>query len=44
MRAEETQALCDLFPEYLMWIASGQERPEIGQISPMTKRSQRANG
>jgi hypothetical protein len=44
MRAEEIQALCTLYPEYTIWLATGQEQTEIGQISPMTKRSQRANG
>lgn len=44
MRATEIEALCKLYPEYTIWLATGQEQPEIGQISPMTKRSQRANG
>ncbi len=39
MRAEETEALCRIWPEYTMWIASGIEMPEAGQISPLTKRA-----
>ena len=40
MRSEETEALCKLFPEYTIWIATGEEKPEIGQISPMIKKAQ----
>jgi len=41
MRAEEIQALCKAFPEYTMWIASGEEQADAGQISPMTKLLQK---
>ncbi len=33
-RAEEVEALCKVFPEYSMWIASGLTIPESGQICP----------
>tara|TARA_B100000749_G_scaffold70985_1_gene53349 strand:+ start:267 stop:548 length:282 start_codon:yes stop_codon:yes gene_type:complete len=41
MRSEETEALCKLFPEYTFWIAMGEEKPEFGQISPMTNKAQK---
>jgi hypothetical protein len=31
-------------PEYRLWIAYGDELPEAGQISPMTKSAQRELG
>jgi hypothetical protein len=40
MRADEIEALCKIWPEYTMWIASGIEQPDAGQISPLTKRTQ----
>jgi hypothetical protein len=33
-RGEEVEAICKLFPEYQMWIATGSVIPEAGQISP----------
>lgn len=39
MRAAETQALCEIWPEYALWLASGNEAPEVGQISPLTKKA-----
>ena len=41
---DELEKLINHFPEYRDWIAWGTEDPSKGQISPMTKRSQRANG
>ncbi len=41
MRAAETEALAKLWPEYGYWLATGEELPEAGQISPMTKREQK---
>ena len=40
MRASEIQALSTIWPEYAYWLTTGQELPEAGQISPMTKRAQ----
>lgn len=33
-RAEEVEALCSVFPEYALWIASGNTLPSAGQVSP----------
>lgn len=33
-RAEEVEAICKLYPEYQMWIATNTVMPEAGQISP----------
>lgn len=41
---EEIEKLGAIYPEYKMWLAYGDENPEYGQISPMTKRAQRASG
>ncbi|WP_221801877.1 hypothetical protein [Oceanobacter mangrovi] len=40
MRTSELEALHALFPEYKVWLSTGDEFPEAGQISPMTKREQ----
>jgi len=37
--AEEIEALCKIWPEYTMWLTSGIEIPEAGQISPLKKRA-----
>ena len=42
MRSSELSELIDLWPEYAYWLSTGKEIPESGQISPMTKRAQRA--
>lgn len=36
---EEIEALCRIWPEYTFWLATGNEMPEIGQISPLTKQA-----
>ena len=41
MRASEIEALAKLWPEYAYWLTTGKEIPEVGQISPMTKKAQR---
>lgn len=41
MRTSELDAITALWPEYAYWLVSGQELPEAGQISPMTKKAQR---
>lgn len=37
LRHDEIEALGKLYPEYKHWLAFGEELPEAGQISPMTK-------
>lgn len=34
MSTEEIEELVKLFPQYTMWLASGQIAPEVGQTSP----------
>lgn len=41
LRASEIQALKAICPEYCYWLATGEEIPEAGQISPMTRKAQR---
>jgi hypothetical protein len=38
MLASEIQALAKIWPEYSLWLATGEEIPEAGQISPLTKQ------
>tara|TARA_R110000850_G_scaffold97031_2_gene202715 strand:+ start:906 stop:1184 length:279 start_codon:yes stop_codon:yes gene_type:complete len=40
IKSEEIEALGKAWPEYRIWIAYGDELPEAGQISPMTKKAQ----
>ncbi|MGB3609887.1 MAG: XRE family transcriptional regulator [Cellvibrio sp.] len=44
IKEEEINAVADLFKEYRYWLISGDELPEAGQISPMTKAAQRELG
>jgi hypothetical protein len=30
----EIEAVCNIFPQYALWLVSGKVAPEIGQISP----------
>lgn len=39
IRHEEIEAIGKAWPEYRLWIAYGDELPEAGQISPMTKKA-----
>ncbi|MAE34300.1 MAG: hypothetical protein CMH97_03415 [Oceanospirillaceae bacterium] len=41
LRGSEIEDIGALFPEYRLWLAYGEEEPEFGQISPMTKKAQR---
>ena len=41
LRGSEIEDIGALFPEYMLWLAYGEEEPEFGQISPMTKKAQR---
>lgn len=44
LRHEEIEAIGNAWPEYRVWIAYGDEIPEAGQISPMTKETQKKLG
>lgn len=44
IRHEEIEAIGKAWPEYRLWIAYGEEIPEAGQISPMTKSAQKDLG
>lgn len=44
LRASELTAIANLYPEYRYWLAYGEELPEAGQISPMTKAAQQSLG
>ena len=37
MRTSELEAVQKIYPEYKVWLSSGMEFPEHGQISPETK-------
>jgi hypothetical protein len=39
MRSSELEALQKVFPEYKVWLSTGEEYPEEGQISPSSKRT-----
>lgn len=41
--AYELEALGALWPEYAYWLTTGQELPQAGQISPMTKKAHEAS-
>lgn len=41
LRHEEIEAIGKAWPEYRLWLAYGDELPEAGQISPMTKAAQK---
>lgn len=34
IKAEEIEAIVKLFPQYALWVVSGEIAPEAGQISP----------
>jgi hypothetical protein len=36
---EDLEGLYRVWPQYAYWLATGQEIPEAGQISPMTKKA-----
>ncbi|MDO6748532.1 XRE family transcriptional regulator [Gilvimarinus sp. 1_MG-2023] len=40
VRHSEIEAIGKTWPEYRLWLAYGDEMPEAGQISPMTKSAQ----
>lgn len=40
IKVEHLRKFYKAFPEYKHWIAFGEEKEEIGQISPMTKKAQ----
>lgn len=38
-RINELEALTSIMPEYKLYLAFGDEEPEVGQVSPITKRA-----
>lgn len=44
LRASELTAIASCFPEYRHWLVFGEELPEVGQISPMTKETKERLG
>lgn len=40
IKSDEIEAVGKAWPEYRIWVAYGDELPEAGQISPMTKKAQ----
>ena len=44
IKEEEITAIGKVFPEYRWWVLTGEEMPEVGQISPMTKAAQKELG
>jgi len=34
IKAEEIEAIVKLFPQYALWLVSGEVAPEVGQTSP----------
>ena len=34
IKAEEIEAIVKLYPQFALWIVSGNEHPECGQVSP----------
>lgn len=43
MLATEVQALSAIWPEYAYWLTTGEELPQAGQISPITKKAHEAS-
>lgn len=41
LSSSELIALANCFPSYKHWIVFGEERPESGDVSPMTKLAQK---
>lgn len=41
IRMEDFEVLSQVFPEYEVWLMTGREYPDDGQISPMTKLLQK---
>lgn len=39
VRLDDIEAITKAFPEYKHWLIFGEELPESGQISPMTKKT-----
>jgi hypothetical protein len=38
----EIEAVCEVFPQYALWLVSGKTAPEIGQSSPELDEVQRS--
>ncbi len=43
LSVEELEAVANIWPEYEVWLFTGREFPESGQISPMTKKAHEAS-
>lgn len=41
-RLEDIEAIAKAYPEYKHWLVFGEELPEAGQISPMTKQTMKS--
>ena len=39
LNSDHLEAIVKIFPEYAFWLTTGEELPESGQISPMTKKA-----
>lgn len=44
LRHDEIVAIGNAWPEFAYWVTFGEELPEAGQISPMTKAAQKKLG
>jgi len=38
IKAEEIEAIVELYPQYALWIVSGKIEPECGQVSPQIQQ------
>ncbi len=41
VRASDLAGIAEAFPEYEVWLFTGKEYPQDGQISPATKKGQK---
>lgn len=41
VRASDLAGIAEVFPEYEVWLFTGKEFPNEGQISPMTKKAKK---
>jgi len=40
---EHIEAVCDVYPQFALWIVSGRTIPEAGQISPEIEKARKEN-
>lgn len=43
MRTSDLEALNKVWPQYAHWLSTGNELPEVGQISPITRLRKNSN-